>query len=394
MSNQDVKPLSLLEIVPAKSRLRLILVWLIVGLFTVMEDLLVTSLSPSVATLSFLVLLATIMGASFGVVREADELAHKLGEPYGTLILTLSVVTIEVILIGAVMLAPGEAPNIAKDSVFSVMMIILNLVTGLCLLLGGLKFSEQEYNSQGTFTYLGMIIMLGGVGMVLPQFVEGSGSGMFSEPQALVISILVVVLYGLFLFFQMMPYRHLYVQPSKGTMEVLHKDRHAHKVPSMEEGNSQTGSFRREIWVRSVILIAMILPIVLLSGHMAIVVDYGIEAANLPGVLGGLLIATIVFTPESLTAVRAALNNEFQRVINLCHGAFVSTVGLTLPSVLVIGLLTGKKVVLGLHQTELVLFTLTVVLSILSLSGRRTTPMWGVMHLALFVVFVLLIFSP
>lgn len=394
MSNQDVKPLTLLEIVPAKSRIRLVLVWLIVGLFAVVEDILVTSISPLVASISFFVLLITIMGASFGVVREADELAHKLGEPYGTLILTLSVVTIEVILIGAVMLAPGEAPSIARDSVFSVMMIIMNLVTGLCLLLGGLKFGEQEYNAQGTFTYLGMIIMLGGVGMVLPQFVEGSGPGMFSESQALVISILVTGMYGLFLFFQMKPYRHLYVQPQKGTMEILHHDRHLFKVPSMEAGKDPSGNFRREVWVRSVILIAMILPIVLLSGHMAIVVDYGIEAANLPPVLGGLLIATIVFTPESLTAVRAALNNEFQRVINLCHGAFVSTVGLTLPSVLIIGLLTRKKVILGLNQTELILFGLTVVLSMVSLSGRRTTPMWGVMHLALFVVFVLLIFSP
>src|SRR5690625_1434037 len=154
MSNQDVKSLSLLEIVPAKSRLRLVLVWLIVGLFTVMEDLLVTSLSPLVATLSFMVLLATIMGASFGVVKEADELAHKLGEPYGTLILTLSVVTIEVILISAVMLGPGENPTIGKDSIFSVMMIIMNLVIGLCILLGSLKFGEQEYNAQGTMSYL------------------------------------------------------------------------------------------------------------------------------------------------------------------------------------------------------------------------------------------------
>lgn len=394
MSKEDVKPLSLLEIVPRRSQIRLALVWLIVGMFTVLEDLLVSSISPLVGTISFFVLLITIMGASFGVVKEADELAHKLGEPYGTLILTLSVVTIEVILIGAVMLAPGEAPSIAKDSVFSVMMIIMNLVTGLCLLLGGLKYGEQEYNSQGTFTYLGMIIILGGVGMILPQFIAGSGPGMFSNPQALVISILVVVMYGLFLYFQMKRYRHLYVQPQKGHMEIQDGDRHFYKVPSMEGGKGQAGSASKEVWIRSVVLIGMILPIVLLSGHMAIVVDYGIEAANLPPVLGGLLIATIVFTPESLTSVRAALNNEFQRVINLCHGAFVSTVGLTLPSVLIIGLLTGKKVILGLNSTELVLFGLTVILSMLSLSGRRTSPMWGIMHLVLFVVFVLLIFSP
>src|SRR5690606_13205655 len=159
--------------------------------------------------------------------------------------------------------------------------------------------------------------------------------------------------------------------------------------------NSQTAEdSRSEVWIRSILLIAMILPIVLLSHYMAVVVDFGIEAANLPPLLGGVLIAVIVFTPESMTAVKAALNNEFQRAVNLCHGAFVSTVGLTVPSVLIIGLITGKTVLFGMNATETILFVITLLLSVMTFLGKRTTPIVGIMHLVLFAVFILLIFHP
>lgn len=110
--------------------------------------------------------------------------------------------------------------------------------------------------------------------------------------------------------------------------------------------------------------------------------------------LGGVLIAIIVFTPESLTAVRASLNNEFQRVVNLCHGAFVSTVGLSIPAVLLVGLIAGKTVLFGMTSTESILFIITLLLSVITFVGKRTTPIMGVMHLVLFAVFILLIFSP
>jgi len=153
-------------------------------------------------------------------------------------------------------------------------------------------------------------------------------------------------------------------------------------------------SDRAKIILMSVLLIAMIVPIVLLSHYLAVVVNYGTLALGLPMQLGGLVIAVIVFTPESITAVKAALNNEFQRAVNLCHGAFVSTVGLTIPAVLTIGLITGKTVLFGLSGTETLLFMITLLLSVVNFMGKRTTPIAGLMHLALFVVFLLLIFSP
>lgn len=382
-------------LLPTKTRIRLLLVWLVVLLFVVVGDGIMDQMTAGRAFGAFVLLLATIIGAAFGVVKEADALAHKLGEPYGTLILTLSIVSIEVILIAAVLLGPGEFPTIGKDSIFSVMMIIMNLVIGLCILAGGLQYGEQEYNAQGTMTYIAMIIMLGGVSLLLPNFIEGAGNGEFSSTQAITLSIFIILLYGLFLVFQIGKYSHLYVQPLKGMMEVPFAKRHLVAVPGPPVNEAPAKpSFRKEVIVRSIVLLFMILPIVLLSHYMAEVVDFGIEAAGLPIQLGGVLIAIIVFTPESMTAVKAALNNEFQRAINLCHGAFVSTVGLTVPCVLIIGMISGKTVLFGLSASETLLFIITLLLSLMTFSGRKTTPFVGIMHLILFAVFFLLIFNP
>ena len=387
--------ISFRDMIPVKTWIRLLIVWTVVVLFSVWgNSLMGEGMTYAAAAGIFVVLLTTIIGAAFGVVKEADELAHKLGEPYGTLILTLSIVSIEVILISAVMLGPGEFPTIGKDSIFSVMMIIMNLVIGLCILLGGLKYGEQEYNAQGTMSYIAMIIMLGGLSMLLPNFIEGAGNGMFTNVQAISLSVLIVILYGFFLAFQTKTYSHLYVQPNAGSMEIPFKDRKLFSVNNLDGDTNGKPNNKREMLIRSIVLLAMILPIVLLSHNMATVVDFGIEAANLPLQLGGVLIAIIVFTPESMTAVKAALNNEFQRAINLCHGAFVSTVGLTVPAVLTIGLISGKVVRFGLTATEMILFFITLLLSLMTFLGKRTTPFVGIMHLVLFVMFMLLIFNP
>lgn len=387
--------LSLKQIIPAKTRVRMLAAWLVVVLSMMFgHSWMGETMGALTAGIIFAVLLATIIISAFGVVKEADELAHKLGEPYGTLILTLSIVSIEVILIAAVMLGPGENPTIGKDSIFSVMMIIMNLVIGLCILLGGLKYGEQEYNSQGTMSYLGMIIMLGGVGLMLPNFIQGAGEGMFTDTQAGILSTLIIILYGFFLLLQMKGYRHLYVQPKKGAMEIPFTERKVQNVSDLIPTGKETRSNTQEIVIRSLVLLAMILPIVLLSHNMAVVVDYGIKAAGLPTLLGGILIAVIVFTPESMTAIKAARNNEFQRAVNLCHGAFVSTVGLTVPAVLIIGLIMGKTVLFGLTATEMILFIITLLLSTMTFSGKRTTPMVGIMHLVLFAIFIMLVFNP
>lgn len=380
------------DIVTKNTGLRLLLVWMVVFGFIFFGGTMdMNTLQPSTAALYFVILLGTIILASFGVVKEADALAHKLGEPYGTLILTLSIVLIEVVLISAVMLGPAESATIGKDSIFAVMMIIMNLVVGLSILLGGLKYGEQAYNAQGTLSYLSMIVVLGGLALLLPNSIIGAGGGAFSTTQAISIATLTLILYVAFLAYQMKGYKHLYMQPTAGQLTIPFRDRHQ-VVATPEHVGTTTGT--NEILIRSIILVAMVLPIVLLSHNMATVVDYGISAAQLPKELGGILIAIIVFTPESITAIKAAINNEFQRAINLCHGAFVSTVGLTVPAVLIIGLLTGKQVLFGLTSTETLLFSLTLLLSFISFAGKKTTPILGIIHLVLFAMFILLVFSP
>ena len=156
--------------------LRLLGSWSIVVLFMIFGgQWLGDSLNGTTAAVVFLVLFVTILAASFGVVREADHLAHQLGEPYGTLILTLSIVLIEVILIASVLLGPGDFPTIGRDSIYAVMMIILNLITGLCLIAGAARNGDQEFNRQGTNTYLSMIVLLTSVGLILPNYTSTAG---------------------------------------------------------------------------------------------------------------------------------------------------------------------------------------------------------------------------
>jgi Ca2+:H+ antiporter len=370
--------------------LRLGLAWLVVAGFALTaEGWLGADMGPAMAAAAFALLFGTILAASFGVVHEADHLARQLGEPYGTLILTLSIVSIEVILIASVLLGPGEFPTIGRDSIFAVMMIIMNLAIGVCLITGAWRHGDQEFNAQGAGAYLSMIALLTGVGLVLPN--HTSGAGEFSALQAMGISVVTVLLYGVFLWMQMRSHRRFFVQPPRGAMaiRVLRRpDSGQRSLLAARPRNTPA------LVVRSGLLLALILPIVLLSHHLAVVIDQGIAAVGAPPAVSGVLIAIIVFTPESITAVKAAMNNEMQRAINLCLGAFVSTVGLTVPAVLLIGLLTGRQVIMGISPAETTLFAVTMVLSMLTFNGQRTSPIQGLMHLAAFAVFGLLLFQP
>ncbi|MBC2658245.1 calcium:proton antiporter [Pseudomonas sp. MSSRFD41] len=374
------------RVVPLSTVLRLAGSWLVVGLFFFQgSELLAAPLQPLTASWVFLLLFCTILAAAFGVVHEADHLARQLGEPYGTLILTLSIVSIEVILIASMLLGPGELPTIGRDSIFAVMMIIMNLVIGLCLVAGAARNGEQEYNAQGAGCYLSMIVLLTGIALLLPNFTSGAGE--FSATQAMAISAITVLLYGAFLWLQVGSHRRFFVQPPAGRL-------HLPQAQAGTDADAQPPANPREMLLRTLVLLGLILPIVLLAHYLAVVTDYGIAQAGAPVAVGGVLIAIIVFTPESITAIKAACNNEMQRTLNLCLGAFVSTVGLTVPAVLVIGLITQKQVIMGLSAAEMLLFAITVGLTLVSFGGQRTSPLQGFMHLAVFAVFGLLLFYP
>lgn len=319
---------------------------------------------------------------AFGVIERAEHLAEALGEPLGTLILTLSIVTIEVGLISAVMLGGDANPAVGRDTMFAVVMIVLNGVVGLALVIGGLRHHEQSYNLPGALAYLIVIIPLAVIALVLPRFTTTTAAGTLLTGQAIAFALCTVVLYGIFLAVQTGRHRGFFVEPGERPEDIPHAG-----LPADPE---RRAAIRRDI----VLLVATVLPIVLLSKTLGAILDRGLVEADAPLALGGLLIALIIFTPEGVSALRAAHRNELQRTVNLCLGACLLTVGLTVPAVLTIGLVTGEDVVLGLDGTGIVLLALTLVLSMVTFSGSRTTVLEGAVHVVVFLVFLVLIFSP
>lgn len=332
-------------------------------------------------------IIAVILICSFGVVHEAEHLARRLGDPYGSLVLTLSIVLIEVVLISAVMLGPGEHATIARDSVMAVSMIILNGVVGLSLLLGGLRHGGLRHNRTGTSAYLGMIIVLATLAFALPALIGSGGS--YTPGQAVPIILLAVALYAFFLFRQMGSQAGDFTEVDPR----LTVGTSGETAPEREPITAILSKHRGEISLRLALLVATVLPIVLLSHDMATLLDDGLGRAGAPVALSGILIAMIVFLPETITTIRAALAGEAQRVSNLCHGALVSTVGLTIPAVLVIGLLTGQAVVLAESPANLLLLGVSLLLSVTSFGAKKVTAMHGAAHLALFAVYGLVVFS-
>lgn len=339
-------------------------------------------------------IVAVILAAASGVVTEAEHLADKLGDPYGTLVLTLSIVLIEVILISAVMLGPGEHATIARDSVMAVSMIILNLVVGVSLLVGGLKHSNLRPNKTGVSAYLSLLVVLVTVAFALPALIGTAGS--YTSAQAIPIVALTVVLYAFFLARQMGAQRADFQEVATGEAEVTVVRGGGGSATAAKPTSRLADALahhRPELIGRSLLLVAMVVPIVLLSHDMASLLDDGLDRLGAPVALSGILIAMIVFLPETITAIRAALAGEIQRVSNLCHGALVSTVGLTIPAVLTIGLLTGQTVTLGEGPTNLVLLAVSLLLTMTTFTGRRVTAMHGAAHLFVFVLYGLTVFQ-
>lgn len=333
------------------------------------------------------VIIGVILVCAFGVVKQAEALAHRLGDPYGSLVLTLSIVLIEVILISAVMLGPGDHATIARDSVMAVAMIILNLVIGLALLLGGLRHRGMAHNRTGTSAYLAMLVVLVALAFALPALIGRDGS--YPLGQEIPIVILTLGIYAFFLFRQM----------GAQAGDFTEVDERLRRRTDAADAAPRTGiretlaAHRTEVLVRLALLVVTVTPIVLLSHDMAALLDDGLGRLGAPAALAGVLIAAIVFLPESLTAVRAALGGEAQRVVNLCHGALVSTVGLTIPAVLVIGMLTGQTVVLAESPANLLMLGVTLLLSVTTFAAKRVTAMHGAAHLAVFAVYVIVLFS-
>jgi Ca2+:H+ antiporter len=314
-------------------------------------------------------LFGVVLASCLSVVRHADHLAEALGQPYGTLILTLSVTAIEVMSISAVMLHGANNPTLVRDTLFSVVMIILGGMGGVSLLVGGWRHREQHYNLQGANTYLGVIIPLAVLNLILPNYTTTTSGPTLSLMQQIFLILTSLGLYASFLAIQTGRHRSYFA----GEDEVAAHDGGQISIPR-----------------HAILLVAYMLPIALLAEELARPIDYLIETLSLPGELGGVVIAIIVATPESISAVRSAMSNHLQQAVNIFLGSVLSTIGLTVPVMLAVSYFTGHVVTLGLMGANSVLLLLTLAVSVVTFASGRTNVIQGAVHIVLFGAFVLL----
>lgn len=323
-----------------------------------------------------------ILASAFAVVRHAESLAVIFGEPSGTLILTLSAITIEVMMISAVMLTGESKPALARDTMFAVLMIILNGMVGLSLLVGGLRYHEQHYNFYGANAFLGLLVPLAVLGLVMPNYTASSAGPTLSPFQSVFLAVMCIGLYGIFVGSQTLRYREYFVAPDASREDAAKEVGHHHE--NMEIHSTP---------YHGVLLVLYLVPIALLAKQFAVPLDYGVGVIGAPQALGGLLVALVILSPEAISAVRAAITNQMQRAINILLGTALSTIGLTIPAVLTIGLVTGKTIDLGLEVVEMIMLLLTLAVSTLTFSGSRTNFVQGAIHLLLFFAYLTLIFE-
>jgi Ca2+:H+ antiporter len=345
---------------------------------------------PIVTAALFVWLFAVMIWCAFGVVRHAEVLAEYLGEPYGTLILTIAVISIEVTIMATVMLHAGPNPTLPRDTVFAVMMIVLNGMVGASVVIGALRHHQQQYNLQGAVAFLAVITCLAVISLVLPTYTTSTKDSSMTVLQAVVFGGLTAALYAGFLMIQTMRHRAFFTEAAGATAAERRSAAEAAHAPGHQESHGPKNS----ILYHAVLLVLTLLPVVLLSKPLANLIDYGLEELKAPAPLGGVLIAVLVLSPEGLTSFQAARRNQLQRSVNLSLGSALSTIGLTIPSMLAISLITGTPLEVGLPAAQTILLVLTLFITQMTFSGAPTNILLGGVHLVLFATFIVLIFNP
>jgi len=336
---------------------------------------------PSDAGLVLILAGLLLGGAVFAAVHHAEVLALRLGEPFGSILLAIAVTVIEVALIVSIMLSGSAGSDaVARDTVFSAVMIVLNGVIGLCLVLGAQRHHEQSFQLEGASAALAVLGTLATFALVLPNYTVATLGPYYSPIQLLSVGAVSLALYCIFVFIQTIRHRDYFLDNADD--ETTSGD-----TPHDKPSNRITA-------ISAVLLIVSLAAVVLLAKVLSYPLDRVVATAGLPQAFVGVVIAAIVLLPEGLAAVKAALLNRLQSSVNLALGSALASIALTIPTVAVVSLLLEQRLVLGLTPESTVLLLLTLFVSTLTLGTGRTTVLQGAVHLVIFAVFIMLAAVP
>jgi Ca2+:H+ antiporter len=313
-----------------------------------------------------------LLGTVFAAVYHAEVIAHRVGEPFGTLVLALAVTVIETALIVSVMIAaPAETAGLARDTVFAVVLIVCNGIVGFCLLMGGARYHEQGFQLQGAGAALAVLAALTILTLVLPNYSASAPGPFYTMPQLVFAGLVSLVLYCAFVFVQTVRHRDYFLPVQTG-------DEEAHATPPTN----------RTALLSAGILVVSLVAIVGLAKTLTPPVESAIAYLGVPKAVVGIVIATLVLLPEGLAALNAALGNRLQTSLNLALGSALATIGLTIPAVVAVSIMLRQPLELGLGGKDQVLLALTLLLGVITLGTGRTTVLQGIVHLVIFAVFL------
>lgn len=320
-----------------------------------------------------------LVGAVIAAVHHAEVVAHRVGEPFGTLVLAVAITVIEVALIVSMMLAGGpDKATLPRDTIYSAVMIICTGVVGLCLLVGGWHHHEQNFRLDGSNSALAALVALAGLSLVMPTFTTSAGVGLYTVSQLVFVGLSSVALWLVFVFVQTVRHRDYFLPPSDASNESEHAE-----PPSDAQA-----------WASFGLLLVALVSVVGLAKQLSPTIEAGVAALGAPKAVIGIAIALLVLLPETWAAVRAARANRLQTSMNLALGSALASIGLTIPAVVAASVLLGLPLVLGLTPKDLVLLMLTFMVSTLTLATGRTNVMLGAVHLVMFAAFLFLSLVP
>lgn len=336
---------------------------------------------PIVFILLFASLSAVMVWLSFAVVKHENVISKRLGEPRGSLVLTMSFVTIEVVLVTMVMTSGHHYPTFGRDTVFSIVMIMAYGVTGVVILIGAMRFGEQSYNLRGTSVYMDILILVTGLGLVLPHFTKPQPDAELTMAMTGYLIIMPLLLYAVFLFVQAYRHKHFF-QSAKNNGEKL-----------LEPDAVQVAKPQQRSLYHFLFLILNLLPIFMLSSFMGPLIDHAIFVLHAPQSFAGLVVAMIVLTPKVVSAIKSSLHNDLQHALNTTLGTVAAVTCLMIPTILLVGLLIEEPVQMGLAKPEMYLLLIGFLISLTNLAQNRTNIMTGLANMLIFLTYIFLLFD-